>query len=177
MACGHRKVECCVNTSRTYFRRAAEAAVFSLLPSLRHLQGNEFIRDVFELGPPMLVDSATMKAMKISRFERVSVGTKRSRPRPTAPASNRLVFALPASSQLGCVQGPDQGQEQVQGQEGGCGRILTSSFVFVKLPFLTRPPAHRIDIVPPPSRPSSLRPEMLFPCVVLLTVTGGQSMT
>ncbi|KAF3859553.1 hypothetical protein F7725_021952 [Dissostichus mawsoni] len=31
---------------------------------------NEFIRDVFELGPPMLVDSATMKAMKISRFER-----------------------------------------------------------------------------------------------------------
>lgn len=34
-------------------------------------QGNEFIRDVFELGPPMLVDSATMKAMKISRFERV----------------------------------------------------------------------------------------------------------
>lgn len=36
-------------------------------------KGNEFIRDVFELGPPMLVDSATMKAMKISRFERVCV--------------------------------------------------------------------------------------------------------
>ncbi|XP_076008222.1 interferon-related developmental regulator 1 [Genypterus blacodes] len=35
-----------------------------------HLQANEFIRDVFELGPPMLIDSATMKAMKISRFER-----------------------------------------------------------------------------------------------------------
>uniref|UniRef100_A0A665TJH9 Interferon-related developmental regulator 1 n=1 Tax=Echeneis naucrates TaxID=173247 RepID=A0A665TJH9_ECHNA len=35
-----------------------------------HLQANEFIRDVFELGPPVLVDSATMKAMKISRFER-----------------------------------------------------------------------------------------------------------
>lgn len=35
-----------------------------------HLQANEFIRDVFELGPPMLVDSATVKAMKISRFER-----------------------------------------------------------------------------------------------------------
>lgn len=34
-------------------------------------QANEFIRDVFELGPPILVDSATMKAMKISRFERV----------------------------------------------------------------------------------------------------------
>ncbi|CAL8242240.1 unnamed protein product [Merluccius merluccius] len=35
-----------------------------------HLQANEFIRDVFELGPPILVDSATLKAMKISRFER-----------------------------------------------------------------------------------------------------------
>uniref|UniRef100_A0A8C5FU80 Interferon-related developmental regulator 1 n=1 Tax=Gadus morhua TaxID=8049 RepID=A0A8C5FU80_GADMO len=35
-----------------------------------HLQANEFIRDVFELGPPMLVDSATLKAMKISRLER-----------------------------------------------------------------------------------------------------------
>ncbi|XP_072310933.1 interferon-related developmental regulator 1 [Eucyclogobius newberryi] len=35
-----------------------------------HLQANDFIRDVFELGPPILVDSETMKAMKISRFER-----------------------------------------------------------------------------------------------------------
>ncbi|CAB1333746.1 unnamed protein product [Coregonus sp. 'balchen'] len=35
-----------------------------------HLQANEFIRDVFELGPPMLVDAATLKSMKISRFER-----------------------------------------------------------------------------------------------------------
>ncbi|XP_048841471.1 interferon-related developmental regulator 1 [Brienomyrus brachyistius] len=35
-----------------------------------HLQANEFIRDVFELGPPVMVDSATLKAMKISRFER-----------------------------------------------------------------------------------------------------------
>ncbi|NP_001070023.1 interferon-related developmental regulator 1 [Danio rerio] len=35
-----------------------------------HLQANEFIRDVFELGPPMLIDSATLKAMKSSRLER-----------------------------------------------------------------------------------------------------------
>uniref|UniRef100_A0A6Q2YEW0 Interferon-related developmental regulator 1 n=1 Tax=Esox lucius TaxID=8010 RepID=A0A6Q2YEW0_ESOLU len=35
-----------------------------------HLQANEFIRDVFELGPPMLVDSTTLKSMKVSRFER-----------------------------------------------------------------------------------------------------------
>lgn len=43
------------------------------------LQGNEFIRDVFELGPPILVDSATMKAMKISRFERVRMISDRLR--------------------------------------------------------------------------------------------------
>nr|XP_029522047.1 interferon-related developmental regulator 1-like isoform X2 [Oncorhynchus nerka] len=34
------------------------------------LQANEFIRGVFELGPHMLVDTATLKSMKISRFER-----------------------------------------------------------------------------------------------------------
>uniref|UniRef100_A0A8C8CPB3 Interferon-related developmental regulator 1 n=1 Tax=Oncorhynchus tshawytscha TaxID=74940 RepID=A0A8C8CPB3_ONCTS len=34
-----------------------------------HLQANEFIRGVFELGPPVLVDTATLKSMKISRFE------------------------------------------------------------------------------------------------------------
>ncbi|XP_051544196.1 interferon-related developmental regulator 1-like [Myxocyprinus asiaticus] len=35
-----------------------------------HLQANEFIRDVFELGQPMLIDSAALKAMKSSRLER-----------------------------------------------------------------------------------------------------------
>ncbi|XP_076851280.1 interferon-related developmental regulator 1 [Brachyhypopomus gauderio] len=35
-----------------------------------HLQANEFIRDVFGLGPPVLIDSATLKAMKSSRLER-----------------------------------------------------------------------------------------------------------
>uniref|UniRef100_A0A4W4F6D8 Interferon-related developmental regulator 1 n=1 Tax=Electrophorus electricus TaxID=8005 RepID=A0A4W4F6D8_ELEEL len=35
-----------------------------------HLQANEFIRDVFGLGPPVLIDSATLKAMKTSRLER-----------------------------------------------------------------------------------------------------------
>ncbi|XP_026084952.1 interferon-related developmental regulator 1-like isoform X1 [Carassius auratus] len=35
-----------------------------------HLQANEFIRDVFELGPPMFIDSAALKAMKSSRLER-----------------------------------------------------------------------------------------------------------
>lgn len=114
------------------------------------IQGNEFIRDVFELGPPMLVDSATMKAMKIPRFERVSVGANSAdRSRLIVPASYRL-FSLPASSQLCCIQGPDQSQEQVQGQEGRRGGILTFFFkFFFKLPFLIRPPAHLIDIAPP----------------------------
>ncbi|XP_062852232.1 interferon-related developmental regulator 1 [Trichomycterus rosablanca] len=35
-----------------------------------HLQANEFIRDVFELGPALLIDSAALKAMKSSRLER-----------------------------------------------------------------------------------------------------------
>ncbi|XP_066524250.1 interferon-related developmental regulator 1 isoform X2 [Hoplias malabaricus] len=35
-----------------------------------HLQANEFIRDVFGLGPPVLIDSAALKAMKSSRLER-----------------------------------------------------------------------------------------------------------
>ncbi|XP_053506659.1 interferon-related developmental regulator 1 [Ictalurus furcatus] len=35
-----------------------------------HLQANEFIRDVFGLGPALLIDSAALKAMKSSRLER-----------------------------------------------------------------------------------------------------------
>ncbi|MEE6480894.1 hypothetical protein FKM82_012700 [Ascaphus truei] len=35
-----------------------------------HLQTNEFLRSVFELGPPVLLDAATLKTMKISRVER-----------------------------------------------------------------------------------------------------------
>ncbi|KAG7246337.1 hypothetical protein CRUP_001572, partial [Coryphaenoides rupestris] len=35
-----------------------------------HLQANEFIRDVFDLGPPVLEDPAALKSMKISRVER-----------------------------------------------------------------------------------------------------------
>lgn len=35
------------------------------------LKSNEFLRNVFELGPPVMLDAATLKTMKISRFERV----------------------------------------------------------------------------------------------------------
>lgn len=96
-------------------------------------QGNEFIRDVFELGPPMLVDSATMKAMKISRFERVRINSVADSAPIILIASFKVLliklYHIPpsASPQLCCVQGQDQGQEQVQGQEGGRGRVLTFS--------------------------------------------------
>ncbi|KAM6146470.1 interferon-related developmental regulator 1 isoform 2-T2 [Phoenicopterus ruber ruber] len=36
-----------------------------------HLQSNDFLRNVFELGPPVMLDAATLKTMKISRFERM----------------------------------------------------------------------------------------------------------
>nr|XP_020666107.1 interferon-related developmental regulator 1 [Pogona vitticeps] len=35
-----------------------------------HLQSNELLRNVFELGPPLVLDEATIKTMKIPRFER-----------------------------------------------------------------------------------------------------------
>ncbi|XP_053572695.1 interferon-related developmental regulator 1 [Bombina bombina] len=35
-----------------------------------HLLTNVFLRSVFELGPPLLLDAATLKAMKVSRDER-----------------------------------------------------------------------------------------------------------
>ncbi|KAM4748354.1 interferon-related developmental regulator 1 [Rhinophrynus dorsalis] len=35
-----------------------------------HLLTNVFLRSVFELGPPLLLDTATIKAMKVSRDER-----------------------------------------------------------------------------------------------------------
>ncbi|CAM9874438.1 interferon-related developmental regulator 1-like [Lampetra fluviatilis] len=35
-----------------------------------HLQENELLRDIFELGPPLLLDPSMLKTTKISRFER-----------------------------------------------------------------------------------------------------------
>lgn len=84
----------------------------------------------------MLVDSATMKAMKISRFERVGVQdtgqssffiTSFSKGEMLPVSHYLLLFA--ASPQLGCVQGSDQGQEQVQRQEDRRGRILIFLFL------------------------------------------------
>uniref|UniRef100_A0A0F7Z8P9 Interferon-related developmental regulator 1 n=1 Tax=Crotalus adamanteus TaxID=8729 RepID=A0A0F7Z8P9_CROAD len=35
-----------------------------------HLQSNELLRNIFELGPPLMLDEATLKTMKITHFER-----------------------------------------------------------------------------------------------------------
>ncbi|KAF7249760.1 Interferon-related developmental regulator 2 [Varanus komodoensis] len=35
-----------------------------------HLQNNELLREIFELGPPLVLDPAAIKASKISRFEK-----------------------------------------------------------------------------------------------------------
>lgn len=51
---------------------------FFLLP-----KSNEFLRNVFELGPPVMLDAATLKSMKIPRFERVSFIFVFNRPKCT----------------------------------------------------------------------------------------------
>ncbi|XP_075795642.1 interferon-related developmental regulator 2 isoform X1 [Pelodiscus sinensis] len=35
-----------------------------------HLQNNELLREIFDLGPPLVLDAAALKATKISRFEK-----------------------------------------------------------------------------------------------------------
>ncbi|XP_065407468.1 interferon-related developmental regulator 2 isoform X5 [Chrysemys picta bellii] len=35
-----------------------------------HLQNNELLREIFDLGPPLVLDAAAIKASKISRFEK-----------------------------------------------------------------------------------------------------------
>lgn len=102
----------------------------------------------------MLVDSATMKAMKISRFERVGVQGEILQTFEVLLSLQyhkafQVVFcglilmnawsvlmlhlSVPASSQLCCIQSSDQGQKQVQRQEGGCGRVLTLFLFFFTL--------------------------------------------
>lgn len=37
------------------------------------LQNNDLLREIFGLGPPLVLDAATLKASKVSRFEKVGV--------------------------------------------------------------------------------------------------------
>lgn len=40
------------------------------------LQNNELLREIFGLGPPLVLDAATLKASKVSRFEKVGAATQ-----------------------------------------------------------------------------------------------------
>ena len=40
------------------------------------LQNNELLREIFGLGPPLVLDAAALKASKVSRFEKVGVPTQ-----------------------------------------------------------------------------------------------------
>lgn len=39
-------------------------------------QNNELLREIFSLGPPLVLDAAALKATKVSRFEKVGVPTQ-----------------------------------------------------------------------------------------------------
>lgn len=41
------------------------------LDRLLLLQNNELLREIFGLGPPLVLDAAALKACKVSRFEKV----------------------------------------------------------------------------------------------------------
>ncbi|KAJ6667733.1 hypothetical protein lerEdw1_016054 [Lerista edwardsae] len=54
-------------------RRSYNAFKETLGSGVRHhLQNNELLREIFELGPPLVLDAAAIKASKISRFEKVT---------------------------------------------------------------------------------------------------------
>ncbi|XP_069792629.1 interferon-related developmental regulator 1-like isoform X2 [Narcine bancroftii] len=56
------------NKYRAKVDRRKQRSIFrDVLHSIEH---NELLRDIFELGPPLVMDAATIKANKISRFEK-----------------------------------------------------------------------------------------------------------
>ncbi|XP_026568874.1 interferon-related developmental regulator 1 isoform X4 [Pseudonaja textilis] len=54
-----------------------------------HLQSNELLRTIFELGPPLMLDEATLKSMKITRFERHMYNSAASKARTKARSKCR----------------------------------------------------------------------------------------
>lgn len=56
----------------SWARRRVYAAFKDTLGSglHHHLQNNELLRDVFGLGPPLVLDAAALRACKVSRFEK-----------------------------------------------------------------------------------------------------------
>ncbi|XP_078730971.1 interferon-related developmental regulator 1-like [Lampetra fluviatilis] len=57
-------------------KRTYEAFKEALGPGVwPHLQGNVLLRDIFELGPPILINAASVQASKLSKFERNNFNT------------------------------------------------------------------------------------------------------
>ncbi|XP_062441624.1 interferon-related developmental regulator 2 isoform X5 [Rhea pennata] len=89
-----------------------------------HLQNNELLREIFGLGPPLVLDAATLKTSKVSRFEkwegpvlllwRCASGT-------ILPVLEGLTLLRqePAPLQFGCLQSPHKSPEPGAGQAGG----------------------------------------------------------
>uniref|UniRef100_A0A8C6ZHE8 Interferon related developmental regulator 2 n=1 Tax=Nothoprocta perdicaria TaxID=30464 RepID=A0A8C6ZHE8_NOTPE len=61
----------CVYVDSWARRRTYQAFKEVLGSGIRHhLQNNELLREIFGLGPPLVLDAATLKASKVSRFEK-----------------------------------------------------------------------------------------------------------
>lgn len=105
------------------------------------LQNNDLLREIFGLGPPLVLDAAALKASKVSRFEKVGV-PRRTRARspflqhrglqPSSwvwwvpaggwaaghPLTRPSFSPLAAPLQLGCLQSPHESPEPGAGQTG-----------------------------------------------------------
>uniref|UniRef100_A0A8C8AJ59 Interferon related developmental regulator 2 n=1 Tax=Otus sunia TaxID=257818 RepID=A0A8C8AJ59_9STRI len=107
-----------------------------------HLQNNELLREIFGLGPPLVLDAAALKASKVSRFEKVGATTQIYAHSPLLrccglqpstcacwvlvgrwterhPLTHLSFPPLPAPLQLGCLQSPHESPEPGAGQAGG----------------------------------------------------------
>ena len=119
-------------------------------------QNNELLRDIFGLGPVLVLDAAALKACKISRFEKVRplslplhcFGLASSRgleegPGRRLPLSRRphSLPPPPAPVQRGGLQSQDQGTQPRAGQAGRrpVSRLSASSPVFCFFFFNRRP--------------------------------------
>lgn len=94
-------------------------------------QNNELLRDIFSLGPVLVLDAAALKACKISRFEKVRplslsstalawrAGGGWRRAGAAASPAHAPHSAPPAPVQRGGLQSQDQGAQPRAGQAGG----------------------------------------------------------
>ncbi|XP_030812611.1 interferon-related developmental regulator 2 [Camarhynchus parvulus] len=55
-----------------------------------HLQNNELLREIFSLGPPLVLDAAALKASKVSRFEKHLYNSAAFKARRETKARSRM---------------------------------------------------------------------------------------